>query len=150
MRSAFVGITAAFMALVVAAAVFAANPTKEKIARTPTGNAEAAALVLKKRDLPALRKWFAQWTPADYTTHCMDVARVSRICMTNSPFDDTERVVWERGFQRDERFTAALRIDPLLLSWETTAAPRLRDWGYDVTPNLSEKTVSEFRRYARG
>ena len=104
-------------------------------------------LDVKKRDLPALRKWFAQWKPADYTTHCMDVARVSRICMTNSPFDDTERVVWERGFQRDERFTAALRIDPLLLSWETTAAPRLRDWGYDVTPNLSEKTVSEVRRF---
>lgn len=104
-------------------------------------------LDVKKRDLPALRKWFGKWKATDYTTHCMDVARVSRICMTNSPFDDTERVVWERGFQRDERFTAALRIDPLLLSWEGTAAPRLRDWGYDVTPNLSEKTVSEVRRF---
>ena len=104
-------------------------------------------LDVKKRDLPALRKWFAKWKVADYTTHCMDVAGVSRICMTNSPFDDVERVVWERGFRRDERFTAALRIDPLLLSWNDTAAPRLRDWGYDVTPELSEKTASEVRRF---
>lgn len=104
-------------------------------------------LDVKKRDLPALRKWFAKWKVADYTTHCMEVAGVRRICMTNSPFDDVERVVWERGFERDERFTAALRIDPLLLSWNDAAAPRLRDWGYDVTPELSEKTVSEVRRF---
>lgn len=104
-------------------------------------------LDVKKRDLPKLRKWFAGWKVADYTTHCMEVARVKRICMTNSPFDDVERVVWERGFLRDERFTAALRIDPLLLSWSETAAPRLRDWGYEVTPELSEKTASEVRRF---
>ncbi len=105
------------------------------------------SLDVRKRDLPALRKWFAKWKVADYTTHVMDVAGVNRICMTNSPFDDVERVVWERGFKRDERFTAALRIDPLLLSWNDTAAPRLRDWGYDVTPELSEKTASEVRRF---
>ena len=35
--------------------------------------------------------------------------------MTNSPFDDLERPVWERGFARDPRFVAALRIDPLLV-----------------------------------
>lgn len=104
-------------------------------------------LDVKKRDLPALRKWFAKWKVADYTTHVMDRAGVSRICMTNSPFDDVERVVWERGFRRDERFTAALRIDPLLLSWHDTAAPRLRDWGYDVAPELSERTISEVRRF---
>lgn len=104
-------------------------------------------LDVKKRDLPKLRKWFAKWNVADYTTHVMKLANVRRICMTNSPFDDIERVVWERGFERDDRFTAALRIDPLLLSWNDTAAPRLRDWGYNVTPELSEKTVSEVRRF---
>lgn len=104
-------------------------------------------LDVKKRDLPALRKWFAKWNVADYTTHVMERAGVSRICMTNSPFDDIERVVWERGFERDPRFTAALRIDPLLLAWHDTAAPRLRDWGYNVAPELSEKTVSEVRRF---
>lgn len=104
-------------------------------------------LDVKKRDLPKLRKWFAKWNVADYTTHVMERAGVNRICMTNSPFDDIERAVWERGFERDPRFTAALRIDPLLLSWSDSAVPRLRDWGYNVTPELSEKTVNEVRRF---
>ena len=104
-------------------------------------------LDVKKRDLPALRKWFAKWKVNDYTTHVMECAGVNRICMTNSPFDDAERVVWERGFERDPRFTAALRIDPLLLSWNDAAAPRLRDWGYNVTPELSERTLGEVRRF---
>src|SRR5262245_47629393 len=73
-------------------------------------------LDVKKRDLAAVRKWFANWKPEEYTTRCMELAGVQSICMTNSPFDEVERPIWERGFKRDERFKAALRIDPLLLS----------------------------------
>ena len=47
----------------------------------------------------------------------MDLAGVRTICMTNSPFDDAERAVWDRGRPHDNRFTSALRIDPLLLDW---------------------------------
>jgi hypothetical protein len=42
--------------------------------------------------------------------------------------------VWERGFTRDERFIAGLRIDPLLISWQSAAA-QLAQWGYRVTPD---------------
>jgi hypothetical protein len=66
--------------------------------------------------------------------------------MTNSPFDDAERAVWERGFTRDERFIAGLRIDPLLISWQSAAA-QLAQWGYRVTPDLNAKTISEVRRF---
>ena len=52
MRSALVGIATGIVALVVVATVFAGDPTKEKIARTRAGNAAAARLVAKKRDLP--------------------------------------------------------------------------------------------------
>ncbi len=103
-------------------------------------------LDVKKRDLPALRKWFAQWKPADYITRCMEVARVGNIWMTNSPFDDLERPVWEKGFPRDERFHAALRIDPLLIAWKKTV-PRLKQWGYKVDTSYSAKTISEVRRF---
>ena len=65
-------------------------------------------LDVKKRDLPKLRKWFAGWKVKDYVGRCMELAGVERICMTNSPFDDVERAVWDKGFKRDERFTAAL------------------------------------------
>jgi len=104
-------------------------------------------LDVKKRDLPLLRKWFAGQNPETHITKCMELAGVRKIFMTNSPFDDLERPVWERGFRRDDRFAAALRIDPLLLSW-TETAPKLRRWGYKVeTGASSQKTFDEVRRF---
>ena len=107
----------------------------------------ALGLDVKKRDLPALRQWFAGQQVETYVTRCMELAGVRRIYMTNSPFDDLERPVWEKGFQRDDRFAAALRIDPLLLSW-TEAAPRLARWGFKVDPLVpSQETFDEVRRF---
>jgi hypothetical protein len=101
---------------------------------------------VQKRDLPALRKYFAQWKVDDFVTKCAELANVRKICMTNSPFDDIERPVWERGFTRDSRFAAALRIDPLLLDW-TNTAPKLHAWGYDVRADFSGQTFGEVRRF---
>jgi hypothetical protein len=106
----------------------------------------ALGLDVKRRDLRSLRKWFAAQKPDQYITRCMELANVKSICMTNSPFDDLERPVWEEGFARDCRFTAALRIDPLLLSWAKTA-PKLAKWGYAVTRSISAKTIVEVRRF---
>lgn len=106
----------------------------------------ALGLDVKKRDLAGVRKWFAQWKVEDYISKCMELGRVKTICMTNSPFDDLERPVWEKGFPRDERFTSALRIDPLLVAWGDTA-PLLTRWGYKVGVSLNEQTISEVRRF---
>jgi hypothetical protein len=103
-------------------------------------------LDVKKRDLPALRKWFSKFNASTYTTHCMDLAKVESICMTNSPFDDLERPVWQKGFERDERFEAALRIDPILVDWKKTSKT-LAGWGYKVSPTLNAKTIAELRRF---
>jgi hypothetical protein len=100
----------------------------------------ALGLDVRQRDLPGLRRWFAQWKPADYVTRCLDLAGVKSVCMTNSPFDDLERPVWEGGFPRDERFIAALRIDPLLVTWNE-AVPILVRWGYKVGARLIEQTL---------
>ena len=103
-------------------------------------------LDVKKRDLPAIRKSFNAWNVREYTSRCMELAKVRSICMTNSPFDELERPVWEGSFERDERFKAALRIDPLLVSWPT-AGPQLVKRGYKVKPDLGVKTMSEVRRF---
>jgi hypothetical protein len=100
----------------------------------------------RRHDLPSLRRWFAQWKPADFLDRVLSTANVASICMTNSPFDDEERPLWETGFQRDPRFVAALRIDPLLVAWPDTCR-WLRDRGYEVEPGLGERTVSEVRRF---
>jgi hypothetical protein len=107
---------------------------------------QAHGLDVLKRDLRPVRQWFSQWKAEDYITHCMQMGGVKSICMTNSPFDDEERPIWERGFRRDERFIAALRIDPLILDWPNSM-PRLKQWGYEVTPELSAATLSAVRRF---
>jgi hypothetical protein len=104
-------------------------------------------LDVKQRDLPALRKWFASQTVDHHITRSMELAGVRKIIMTNSPFDDLERPVWERGYCRDDRFSAALRIDPLLLSWPETA-PKLARWGYKVEAAVPPRTTfDEVRRF---
>ena len=103
-------------------------------------------LDVKKRDLPPLRRWFAKQDPDKHITRCLELARVGKICMTNSPFDNLERPLWKKRFRRDERFVAALRIDPLLLEWPQ-AAGRLAEWGYDAEPGLSASAISEVRRF---
>lgn len=127
-------------------ALFVRNSPISEACRGVLTTLNALGLDPRKHDLASLRQWFAQWKVEDYITRCMEVAGVKKICMTNSPFDDLERPVWEKGFTRDERFTAALRIDPLLISWGDTA-PILKQWGYDVGVSLTEKTISEVRRF---
>ncbi len=104
-------------------------------------------LEVKKRDLPALRRWFAGQKLADQVSRCLELAGIQKVYMTNSPFDDLERPAWENGFTRDERFEAGLRIDPVLLSWPQ-AAPRLARWGYDVRASSApQKTFDEVKRF---
>jgi hypothetical protein len=103
-------------------------------------------LDVRKRDLPRLRRWFAQQKVDAHIGRCLDLARVKSVCMTNSPFDDLERPVWERGFVGDPRFPAALRIDPLLLDWPL-AGPQLARWGYPVSAAVNRRTADQVRRW---
>jgi hypothetical protein len=103
-------------------------------------------LEVEKRDLKNVRQWFARRNLEEHVTACMELAGVRTICMTNSPFDPQEKEAWEKGWRRDERFVAGLRLDPLLLSWEETG-PLLREWGYEVSTGLGEKCRSELRRF---
>ena len=103
-------------------------------------------LEVKKNDLPNVRKWFAAQKPDKFLDRCLELANVRKIFMTNSPFDPQEAPLWKKGFRRDERFVSALRIDPLLLAWPDTA-PQLAQSGYNVTSELTPKTLSEVRRF---
>src|SRR3569833_11056 len=72
----------------------------------------------------ACREYFKSQNVDDYITKCMELAGLKKVYMTNSPFDDLERPTWEKGFQRDSRFQACLRIDQLFL-WQKEAAPKM-------------------------
>jgi hypothetical protein len=99
-----------------------------------------------KRDLESVRRWFAKQTPEEYLERVLETAHVSSVHMTNSPFDNLERPVWEQGFRRDERFVAALRLDPLLLEWPATAG-QLVEWGYKVNGSINRRSVDQVRRF---
>lgn len=127
-------------------ALFIQNSPISEACRGVLTTLHAFGLDVKKRDLPALRKWFAAQKADKFITRSMELAGVNEIYMTNSPFDDLERPVWEKGFKRDERFKAALRIDPLLLSWEEISK-KLGEWGYKVSSSLTPKTISQVRKF---
>ncbi len=105
-------------------------------------------LDVRKRDLAAYRKHFGKQKLEKHVVRVFELSGLRDCYMTNDPFDDLERPVWENGYRKDERFKAALRIDPILLGWEN-AVPRLRQFGYDVGPGLSDRTVEETRRFLR-
>lgn len=100
----------------------------------------------RKSDLKNLRSWYASQNPQDFINRILEKANIASICMTNSPFDPIERPTWDRGFARDPRFVAALRIDPLLVAWPETSV-WLRDQGYAVSRELTPQTLGEVRRF---
>jgi len=98
------------------------------------------------RELPRIRRWFHGQKRERFVDLVLAKAGVQSLVMTNSPFDETERAGWERGFARDPRFKAALRIDPLLHDWRQ-AVVQLKKMGYQVGVSFSTRTISEVRRF---
>jgi hypothetical protein len=83
-----------------------------------------------------------------YVELVFKLSGVNAVVMTNNPFDDAERPLWDAGGERDERFIPALRIDDLLRDW-SGAAKKLRQLGYKATGVRwpSAKGAKEVRRF---
>lgn len=107
---------------------------------------DALGLDTGARDLEGYRRYFQEQDLEGHLKNVFDVAKVTSVVMTNDPFDETERPVWEGSFQSGGRFHAALRIDPLLNNWPDVV-DRLRGWDYNVNQDLSAKTIGEVRRF---
>ena len=129
--------------------------------RTPISEACRGVLTTLKllgldpaeKDLDRYRRWYAEQTPDAVIDKVMATSHVESITMTNAVFDDNERERWEaEGFAEkvadDPRFEAVLRFDPILRDWPGASA-RLRDWGYDVSDQVNDKTVAEAQRFLR-
>ncbi|NPV81129.1 MAG: glucuronate isomerase [Firmicutes bacterium] len=124
------------------------------IERTPCSEACRGVLTVlsrlgldvKSRDLESYRQFFRDITVEDYVDRVFELEGIDKIVMTNDPFNPRERKMWLDGKRRDERFLAALRLDVLLNSWPV-ACQRLREWGYDVSEDLSADTLKGVRRF---
>ena len=106
----------------------------------------AFGLDVNKRELPAIRQWFSEQTVDGHIQKCMELGGVKSICMTNSPFDELERPVWEKGFEREPWFTSALRIDPLVLDW-ANSTKLLNELGYPTTEELGVGAFDAVRKF---
>jgi hypothetical protein len=100
----------------------------------------------REKNLDAYRDFFRAQTPQGYTDRVLKLANVHTVVMTNDPLDPLERETWLKSPERDPRFKAVLRIDPLLLGWPTVAS-QLRGLGFDVATDLGGRTMSELRRF---
>ncbi|HCK15254.1 TPA: glucuronate isomerase [Candidatus Poribacteria bacterium] len=104
-------------------------------------------LDLASRDLQNYREYFACQKVEDFIDIVFDVAKVKSVVMTNDPFDSMEQPIWLAGRKGDPRFRAALRIDPLLNDYVDVGCDKLSGFGYETDLDLSEKSLSEIRRF---
>ena len=99
-----------------------------------------------EKNLNAYRDFFRTQTPAGYTDRVLELANVHTVVMTNDPLDPVEHEVWARRPERDSRFKAVLRIDPLLLGWPGVAG-QLQNLRSEVGADLGGRTMREVRRF---
>ncbi len=85
---------------------------------------------------------------SEYVDFVFEKSGVKKVIMTNDPFDDKEREVWDEGVAPDKRFMAALRIDTLLNDYQN-ARYKLIDMGYDVGRSLNGIARNEIRRFLK-
>jgi hypothetical protein len=103
-------------------------------------------LDVASKNLEGYRDFFRSQTPAGYTDRVLKLANVHTVVMTNDPLDPVEREVWMHSPERDARFKAVLRIDPLLLNWPAVGG-MLRGLGYDASDDLGGSSMAEIRRF---
>lgn len=83
-------------------------------ARGVIGVMKAFGLNTSAVNLNEAREFFRSQDPNQHITNVFRLAGINQVVMTNDVFDPNEVGVWEKGFERDPRFHAALRIDPML------------------------------------
>lgn len=108
----------------------------------------ALGVDLSSKCWDSIRDHFVGVTVEEHVDRVFAAANCSAVVMTNDPLDDAERAIWERGFDPDPRFRAALRLDGLLVFLERNVQ-RLSQMGYDIAPALTASHLEAARRFLR-
>lgn len=99
-----------------------------------------------EKKLDAYRAFFRSKKPREYIDLVLRLANVKTVVMTNDPLDRAEREIWLKNPERDPRFQAVLRIDPLLLGWPAVS-DTLGSIGYEASADLGSSSTAEIRRF---
>ena len=110
---------------------------------------QAAGLqeALADRNLDEIRNYYEKLSAEEHIEKVFKAAGVTKVVMTNNPFDPLESPVWlDASFKPDPRFESAFRMDDVIVGWKT-AVPILNGWGYKVDEGLSAESKKELKRY---
>lgn len=126
--------------------LFVENSPISEAARGVITVLNALGLDTNAADLSEIREYFATRDVASHIDAVLEKSNVSRVVMTNDPFDAQEAEIWRKGENIDNRFSAALRMDGLLNDWRG-AAQQLAALNYRVEAEPRGETVKEARRF---
>ena len=117
--------------------LFIENSPLSEACRGIVTTLDELGLDVGSRNLQDYRDYFSDTTVEAFIDTVFERAKVSKVVMTNDPFDSAEAPVWHSGDTGDTRFEAALRMDVLINTYEEVGYEHLRALGYDVDPSLS-------------
>lgn len=111
---------------------------------------KALGLDVSRKDIEYYRSYFANANFDEYVEKVFAVAGIEYVVMTNDPFCEEERNVWENSYKAHPRFKTALRLD-VLVNNSKAAFPEMKRQGYNVTgvKALTPEELSEIRRFLK-
>ena len=108
-------------------------------------------LDLSVRNLKEYRDYFDSLSVNEFVGKAFELANIKSVVMTNDPYDPIERRIWSTHQADDDRFQAALRIDPLLNDYPSSGIETLLSLGYgvdgDYSRSLSRQSCREICRF---
>jgi hypothetical protein len=126
--------------------LFVDNTPLSEAARGIVSILESFQLNTRAPNLEEARTFFNAQSPQEHLERVLSMARVSDVVMTNDPFHEQERKIWDTAIPFDSRFHASLRLDSLLNDW-SNARQFLSQPGHEVSSEPDSKSVSEVRRF---
>ena len=148
-HACFWSLTKAERADLVWKTLFVDNTPLSEAARGIVSILEAFQLDSRAPDLEEARTFFSAQSPQEHLERVLTIALVSDLVMTNDPFHEQERKIWDSAITFDGRFHASLRLDSLLNDW-TNARQFLEQQGHQVSSELGSESVAEIRRFLDG
>ncbi|OGS35974.1 MAG: hypothetical protein A2293_06100 [Elusimicrobia bacterium RIFOXYB2_FULL_49_7] len=97
-------------------------------------------------NLTAIRRFYAGFTPEQFTDRVFSLAKIESVYMTNDPLDPDEHSLWQKGMPQDERFHRALRVDNFFRN-SRYSRETLETEGFPYEETLNDKSLSNIRRF---
>ena len=125
------------------------------VKRTPFSESAHGILTIFKaldidfysKDLSSIREQMNKLIASgSYTSKIFEISKVSRVVMTNDPFDTVEKKYWSDQKLEDKRFLSSLRLDMLINNY-ISVIPTLKKWGYNVDEHISGETILQLEKF---